>query len=38
MSQCLIVPDVKKVAHHVKFHIHDEAEGGIYAVEGEGYG
>lgn len=38
ISQYLPAPDSKRVAHHVKFHIHDEVEGGIHGLGGEGYG
>lgn len=38
ISRYLPVPASKRVAHHVKFHIHDEVEGGIHRVWGEGYG
>lgn len=38
ISRYLPVPTSKRVANHVKFHIHDEVEGGINRLGGEGYG
>jgi len=38
ISQYLLAPASEKLAHHANFHIHNEVEGGMRALGGEGYG